>query len=324
MMEQNLLTIENLKKEFVVEKTLLGKPTVTLKAVDGVSLSIAKGENLGLVGESGCGKTTLGRMIVKLSEPTDGRIVFNGEDITHLDASKMRELRKSIQLIFQDPYASLNPRMTILQAVRAPLDAFGEGSLQERKERTIQMLEQVGLSREFIDKYPHEMSGGQRQRAAIARAMIIDPKLIVCDEPVSALDVSVRAQVLNLMKTLQQERGISYLFISHDLSVTHHLCDRIAVMYLGTIVEMADKDELYKNPIHPYTKALLSSIPLPDRDHKREKNSLEGDVPSPINPPKGCRFHTRCPFASESCSCDVPELREVKPGHFVACSLKKN
>lgn len=324
MMEQNLLTIENLKKEFVVEKTLLGKPTVTLKAVDGVSLSIAKGENLGLVGESGCGKTTLGRMIVKLSEPTDGRIVFNGEDITHLDASKMRELRKSIQLIFQDPYASLNPRMTILQAVRAPLDAFGEGSLQERKERTIQMLEQVGLSREFIDKYPHEMSGGQRQRAAIARAMIIDPKLIVCDEPVSALDVSVRAQVLNLMKTLQQERGISYLFISHDLSVTHHLCDRIAVMYLGTIVEMADKDELYKNPIHPYTKALLSSIPLPDRDHKREKNSLEGDVPSPINPPKGCRFHTRCPFASESCSFNVPELREVKPGHFVACSLEKN
>ena len=324
MTEQNLLTIENLKKEFVVEKTLLGKPTVTLKAVDGVSLSIAKGENLGLVGESGCGKTTLGRMIVKLSEPTDGRIVFNGEDITHLDAFKMRELRKSIQLIFQDPYASLNPRMTILQAVRAPLDAFGEGSLQERKERTIQMLEQVGLSREFIDKYPHEMSGGQRQRAAIARAMIINPKLIVCDEPVSALDVSVRAQVLNLMKTLQQERGISYLFISHDLSVTHHLCDRIAVMYLGTIVEMADKDELYKNPIHPYTKALLSSIPLPDRDHKREKNSLEGDVPSPINPPKGCRFHTRCPFASENCSFNVPELREVKPGHFVACSLEKN
>ncbi len=324
MTEQNLLTIENLKKEFVVEKTLLGKPTVTLKAVDGVSLSIAKGENLGLVGESGCGKTTLGRMIVKLSEPTDGRIVFNGEDITHLDSSKMRELRKSIQLIFQDPYASLNPRMTILQAVRAPLDAFGEGTFQERKEKTIQMLEQVGLSREFIDKYPHEMSGGQRQRAAIARAMIINPKLIVCDEPVSALDVSVRAQVLNLMKTLQQERGISYLFISHDLSVTHHLCDRIAVMYLGTIVEMAEKDELYKNPIHPYTKALLSSIPLPDRDHKREKTSLEGDVPSPINPPKGCRFHTRCPFASENCSFNVPELREVKPGHFVACSLEKN
>ncbi|HPY45246.1 MAG TPA: ATP-binding cassette domain-containing protein [Sphaerochaeta sp.] len=323
-MEKQLLHVENLRKEFVVNKTLMGKSLTILKAVDGVSFDIGKSEILGLVGESGCGKTTLGRMIVQLTEPTDGKIIFDGEDITHVRSSRMRNFRKDIQFIFQDPYASLNPRKTIVQAVRAPLDAFNEGTIPERNERVAAMLEQVGLSKEFLKKYPYEMSGGQRQRVAIARAMILRPKLIICDEPVSGLDVSVRAQVLNLMKTLQQNTGVSYLFISHDLSVTHHLCNRIAIMYLGKIVELADKEDFFRNPIHPYTKALLSSIPLADRDHKRNRDSIEGDVPSPLNPPSGCRFHTRCVSASEICSCEVPELIEILPRHYVACHLAES
>ncbi|MDO4564283.1 MAG: ATP-binding cassette domain-containing protein [Clostridia bacterium] len=318
-MNKVLLEINDIRKEFVKDKNLLGKAKSVLLAVDGVSLTIHEGEILGLVGESGCGKSTLGRMIVKLCEPTGGQILFEGADITYLKQKEMRDYRRQIQIIFQDPYASLNPRMTVLQAVRAPLDAFQMGTRAERDERTAEALSEVGLTAEYLKKYPHEMSGGQRQRAAIARAMILRPKLVVCDEPVSALDVSVRAQVLNLMKTLQQQKQAAYLFISHDLSVTHHLCDRIAVMYMGKLVETAEKDELYQKPLHPYTQALLASIPLPVREHKRKHVPLEGDVPSPLNPPKGCRFHERCKYAAEICKTEEPRLREVGCGHCIAC-----
>lgn len=320
-MSKVLLEIKNIRKEFVKDKTLLGKPKSVLKAVDDVSLSIQEGEILGLVGESGCGKSTLGRVVLRLIEPTDGQLIFNGQDITHISMKDMRSLRKELQLVFQDPYASLNPRMTIMQAIRAPLDAFHIGTNQQKNERVVEMLSEVGLTEDYLQKYPHEMSGGQRQRAAIARAMILDPKLVVCDEPVSALDVSVRAQVLNLMKTLQRNNNATYLFISHDLSVTHHLCDRIAVMYLGKIVELADKEELYSNPVHPYTQALLSAIPIPERSAHKNRILLEGDIPSPLNPPTGCRFHTRCKQALKQCAEETPCYREIAPGHFVACHL---
>ena len=316
-----LLETTELRKEFVKDKTLLGKPLSLLKAVDGVNLTIHEGEILGLVGESGCGKSTLGRMLVGLCEPTGGKITFDGKDITHLPQRELRAYRRDIQIVFQDPYASLNPRMTVLQAVRAPLDAFRVGTPSERDEKVRDTLLEVGLTEEYLKKYPHEMSGGQRQRAAIARAMILQPRLVVCDEPVSALDVSVRAQVLNLMKTLQQQNGAAYLFISHDLSVTHHLCGRIAVMYLGKVVELADKDALYDAPLHPYTQALLSAIPLPERSGRRVHASLQGDVPSPLNPPSGCRFHTRCQYCTARCREETPALRETRPGHFAACHL---
>lgn len=320
-MSKVLLEIKDIRKEFVKDKTLLGKPLSVLKAVDGVSLSIREGEIMGLVGESGCGKSTLGRVALRLIEPTDGQLIFDGQDITHVPAQEMRMLRREMQLVFQDPYASLNPRMTIMQAIRAPLDAFRIGSVQQRQEQVIEMMRKVGLTEEYVRKYPHEMSGGQRQRAAIARAMILNPKLVVCDEPVSALDVSVRAQVLNLMKNLQRDNNATYLFISHDLSVTHHLCDRIAVMYLGRLVEIADKDELYRKPVHPYTQALLSAIPMPERNAHRERILLEGDIPSPLQPPTGCRFHTRCKYATARCAENAPQLREISPGHFTACHL---
>ena len=291
----------------------------SLHAVDDVSLDIFRGETLGVVGESGCGKSTLGRSILRLIEPTSGELIYNGKDLRGLNKEEMREMRKKLQLIFQDPYASLNPRMTVLDLIKAPLDVFNIGTHDERIERVLEMMKLVGLTEEQMNRYPHEFSGGQRQRIVIARAIILSPEFVVCDEPVSALDVSVRAQVLNLLKELQAKRNLTYMFISHDLSVVKYISDRIAVMYLGRVVELATKDALYDTPLHPYTKALLEAIPLPEVGRKRSGMQLEGDVPSPINPPSGCYFHTRCPYAKDICSKEKPELKESRPGHWCAC-----
>lgn len=322
MEKEKTLLLETvcLKKHFPVGKTMNREKQVYLKAVDGIDLKIYEGEILGLVGESGCGKSTLGRTILRLYDVTDGDIIFYPHDITHSNFQQLKPLRKDMQMIFQDPFASLNPRMTIYESVREPLDVHNIGTEEERDKKVRELLEYVGLGENHIFKYPHEMSGGQRQRVVIARAVIMNPKFIVCDEPVSALDVSVRAQVLNLMRDLKESKNLSYLFISHDLSVVRYLCDRIAVMYLGKIVEIATKDELFNNPKHPYTKALLSAIPIPDVDVKMEKVVLQGDVPSPINPPKGCRFHTRCPYATEECGKYAPFMEHVTETHDVACS----
>ena len=291
----------------------------SLHAVDDVSLDIFRGETLGVVGESGCGKSTLGRSILRLIEPTSGELIYSGKDLRGLNKEEMREMRKKLQLIFQDPYASLNPRMTVLDLIKAPLDVFNIGTHDERIERVLEMMKLVGLTEEQMNRYPHEFSGGQRQRIVIARAIILSPEFVVCDEPVSALDVSVRAQVLNLLKELQAKRNLTYMFISHDLSVVKYISDRIAVMYLGRVVELATKDALYDTPLHPYTKALLEAIPLPEVGRKRSGMQLEGDVPSPINPPSGCYFHTRCPYAKDICSKEKPELKESRPGHWCAC-----
>lgn len=319
MPENPILTVHGLKKYFTVRSSLIKDHRAQLKAVDGVDLQVREGEALGLVGESGCGKSTLGKTIIRLYEPTGGTIEFKGQRIESLSGSKMRPIRKDLQIIFQNPYSSLNPRQTIFQAVKAPLKAFGLYTDPERNEKVEEMLDYVGLERGQMRKYPHEMSGGQRQRAVIARAMISGPELIICDEPVSALDASVRSQVLNLMRRLQRDRNISYIFISHDLSVVRYLCDRVAVMYLGRIVEYAEKRELFENPLHPYTKALLSAIPVPDVDAKTSRIILEGDVPSPLDPPSGCRFHTRCPEARPECAESEPELAEKTPNHSAAC-----
>lgn len=315
-MGDTLFKAVNLRKEFTISRN--GK-RLSLKAVNNVSFEIAEGETIGLVGESGCGKSTLGKASLKLLKPTSGELYFQGQRIDEYGYKQMLPLRKDMQMIYQDPFTSLNPKMRINQIIDAPLEAFGMGTKSERLEKVVAMMDNVGLSTEYLYKYPHEMSGGQRQRVVIARAMISNPKFVVCDEPVSALDVSVRAQVLNLMNDLQKETGVAYLFISHDLSVVRFLCKNIIVMYLGKIVETAKCADLFSNPLHPYVQALLSAIPIPDVGVKREHVVLRGDVPSPISIPSGCKFHTRCPYAKVICSEKEPELREIAPGHRTAC-----
>ena len=318
-----LLETKGLRKYFTGKKGLFNPNPPIVKAVDDIDLTIRKGETLGLVGESGCGKSTLGRTILKLIPMTSGQVLYEGQDIAAYDKKKMWEMRKKMQIIFQDPYSSLNPRMTVFDLVSAPLQVFGIGSREEQKEMVISMLSDVGLDKQYLNRFPHEFSGGQRQRIGIARALILNPEFVVCDEAVSALDVSVRAQVLNLMKKMQKKRNLTYLFISHDLSVVRHVSDRVAVMYLGSVVEVAGKKELYTSPRHPYTQALLSAIPIPDANRKRNRIILEGDVPSAYNPPSGCKFHTRCPYAGEKCRTEVPLLKPVgEEGHLVACHRK--
>lgn len=319
--ERPLLEVRNLKKYFYGNRKLFSKTQSVVKAVNDVSFTVNQGETFGIVGESGCGKSTLGRTVIQLLKPTEGEVLYNGVDLVGLPAEDMRRLRQEIQIIFQDPYASLNPRMTVRELIQAPLDVFSNLSAQDKLGKVKEIMAKVGLREDDMAKYPHEFSGGQRQRIVIARALIMNPRFIFCDEPVSALDVSVRAQVLNLMKDIQRDLGLTYLFISHDLSVVRFLCDRIAVMYLGRIVELADKDELYNNPMHPYTQALLSAIPVPDVDAASERILLEGDLPSPYNPPSGCLFHTRCRYATERCKTEVPQMHEVCAGHCVACHL---
>ncbi len=321
MQNETLVQINQLSKQFVTAKTFTGKPLKRVQAVDGVDLTIHKGETLGIVGESGCGKSTLGRSILRLIEPTSGEIFYRGENILGYNKEEMRNMRKKMQLIFQDPYASLNPRMTVLELIRAPLDAFGIGTMAERTEQVGEIMKLVGMQESQMNRYPHEFSGGQRQRIVIARALVLNPEFVVCDEPVSALDVSVRSQVLNLIKELQAHKDLTYMFISHDLSVVKYVSDRIAVMYLGRVVEIAEKEEFYAHPLHPYTQALLSAIPIPDVDVSTKRIILEGDVPSPLKPPSGCHFHTRCRYATEQCRQGRPPLREEAPGHYVACHL---
>ncbi|NLY52310.1 MAG: dipeptide ABC transporter ATP-binding protein [Firmicutes bacterium] len=317
-----LLEVKDLVKHFPIYKGwLISKQIGSVKAVDGISFSINRGETLGLVGESGCGKSTTGRLILRLIEATSGEVWFEGQNVLNLGREEMRELRKDMQIIFQDPYASLNPRMTVGDIIGEPLRIHGIATGREKDKRVRELLEVVGLSSYHARRYPHEFSGGQRQRIGVARALAVNPKLIICDEPVSALDVSIQAQVINLLQDLQEEYGLTYLFIAHDLSVVKHISDRVAVMYLGKIVELTDKDSLYENPLHPYTKALLSAIPIPDPTLVRERTLLEGDVPSPINPPAGCRFHTRCPVAEDICRHEEPVFADVGGGHYVACHL---
>ncbi|MCS6936781.1 MAG: dipeptide ABC transporter ATP-binding protein [Candidatus Bipolaricaulota bacterium] len=318
-----LLEVKNLKKYFPVRRGVFRRVVAHVKAVDGVSFFIREGETLGLVGESGCGKTTVGRTVLRLLDPTEGEILFyqNGKpiDIAKIPNRKMKPLRRQMQIIFQDPYSSLNPRMTIGDIIAEPLLVHGVGTPKEREARVRQLLEAVGLNPQYIKRYPHEFSGGQRQRIGIARALALEPKLIICDEPVSALDVSIQAQVINLLEDLQKEFGLTYLFIAHDLSVVRHISNRVAVMYLGQIVEMAETEELFRNPKHPYTEALLSAVPVPDPDYERERIILKGDVPSPVNPPSGCRFHPRCPYAQEICKQKEPSLVDIGGEHFVSC-----
>lgn len=310
----DLVLIRNLVKHFPVDNS-----DDVVKAVDGISFGIKTGETLGLVGESGCGKSTVGRCILRLIEPTSGEVWFQDRNVLTLSKKDIRPLRREMQIIFQDPYASLNPRLSILSIIAEPLVIHGIGNSTEQKDRVAELLKKVGLDPNYMYRYPHEFSGGQRQRLGVARALALNPKLIIADEPVSALDVSVQAQVVNLLQDLQQEFGLTYLFISHGLAVVEHISTRVAVMYLGKIVEIATSADLYENPLHPYTQALLSAIPIPDPKMKRKRIILKGDVPTPINPPSGCRFRTRCPIASEECAAVVPELKEISPGHFSAC-----
>ena len=321
-MAQELLKVNDLKQHFPIKGGMLGRTVNHVKAVDGVSFAIKEGETVSIVGESGCGKSTTGRAILRLDEPTSGEIEFQGKDLLSISKSEMRKMRKDLQIIFQDPYASINPRQTVRQILYEAMEIQNAVPKKDRENRIKELMDTVGLGPHQIDRYPHEFSGGQRQRIGIARALSVDPKLIVCDEAVSALDVSIQAQVINLLKKLQRELKLTYLFISHDLGVVRHISDRVIVMYLGRIVEIGDKKSVFDQSQHPYTKALLSAIPVPDPANKADRIILKGDVPSPIDPPEGCRFHTRCPFATDKCRTETPELHTtdyLKEGHMAAC-----
>lgn len=321
MSREILLSVKDIKKWFPVDDRLFGKPTSYVKAVDGVSFDVYRNEVLGLVGESGCGKTTISRSILGLATPTEGSIHFEGKELVGMKKKELREMRSDLQIVFQDPYSSLSPRMRVIDTIMEPMEIQKRGTKQDRIRRAEELLEIVGLEKSFAYRYPHEFSGGQRQRIGIARVLAANPKFIICDEPVSALDVSVRSQILNLLLELKRDFDLTVLFISHDLSVVEYVCDRIVVMYLGKVMEVANRDDLYRNPLHPYTKALLSAIPIPDPKHKKDRIIIEGDTPSPIDPPKGCRFCTRCANAQEICRTEMPELREIEPNHCVACHL---
>ncbi|RME12238.1 MAG: ABC transporter ATP-binding protein [Ardenticatenia bacterium] len=323
-MSDVLLDVQGLKMYFpITEGIVIQRHVGDVKAVDNISFTVRRGETLGLVGESGCGKSTTGRAILQLYRPTAGHVYFDGVDLTELKGEELRRMRRRMQMIFQDPYASLNPRMTVGDIVGEPLEVHGIAKGKAKLDRVAELLEVVGLNPYFVTRYPHEFSGGQRQRIGIARALAVNPDFIVCDEPISALDVSIQAQVINLLEDLQAQFGLTYLFIAHDLSVVRHISDRVAVMYLGKIVELADRNELYENPLHPYTQALLSAVPIPDPEieAKRKRIILTGDVPSPVNPPSGCRFHTRCPVVIDICKEVEPEFKDAGGGHYVACHL---
>lgn len=323
-MAEPLVKAKDLKKYFPIHGGVFGGVIAWVKAVDEISFEIYKGETLGLVGESGSGKTTAGKTILQLYRPTAGEVYFEGKPINNLRGEELRKLRRDMQIIFQDPYGSLNPRMPISEIIGEPLIVHGIAkNKKEALERVVEVMELVGLRPEYLNRYPHEFSGGQRQRIGIARAIVLNPKFVVCDEPVSALDVSIQSQVINLLNDLQEKLNLTYLFIAHDLAVIRHMCDRVVVMYLGKIMEVAENQELFENPLHPYTQALLSAVPVPDPEVKKERIILKGDIPSPINPPSGCVFHTRCPIAMPVCKEVKPELKEVKPGHFVACHAVK-
>lgn len=319
----DLVQVQHLVKYFPVRAGLMQRVVNWVKAVDDVSFNVKKGETLGMVGESGCGKTTIGRSMLRLVEPTSGSVRYEGKDVLKLRGNELKDVRRHMQIIFQDPYASLDPRVPIGESVMEGLHIHKIGTRQERYDLMIDTLKKVGLEDYHARRYPHEFSGGQRQRIGIARALALRPNFIICDEPVSALDVSIQSQVLNILKDLQKEFGLTYLFIAHNLSVVEHISDRVAVMYLGKMVELASRDDLFRQPLHPYTRALMSAIPIPDPRLKREREVLKGDVPSPLNPPKGCRFHPRCPIAVEICSQQEPEFREALPNHWVACWMVK-
>jgi len=316
---KDLLVVQDLVKYFPVKSGLLQKVVAWVQAVDRVNFTVKSGETLGLVGESGCGKTTVGRTVLRLIPATDGKVFFEDKDVFALDKKELKALRRDMQIVFQDPYSSLDPRMPVGQSIAEGLGVHNIGNRKERNEVVFEMLNRVGMRRDHARRYPHEFSGGQRQRIGIARALTLQPKLIICDEPVSALDVSVQATVLNILEDLQEDMGLTYIFIAHDLSVVEHISDRVAVMYVGKMVELADREELYKNPLHPYTQALMSAIPIPDPTLKRERVILTGDVPSPLNPPSGCRFHPRCPVVMDICSEEEPVYKDVGSGHFAAC-----
>jgi oligopeptide/dipeptide ABC transporter ATP-binding protein len=320
-MNEPLLEVKDLKKYFPIKAGVLQRTTGHVKAVDGVSFQVNRGETLGLVGESGCGKSTVGRTIVRLYDKIEGSVLYNGQNIYDISKKELRSLRPHMQLVFQDPFNSLNPRMKVGEMIGEALVDHGICTASEMREKVMSVLDICGLSHYHYDRFPHEFSGGQRQRIGIARALILDPDFIVLDEPVSALDVSIQAQIINLLYDLQQKQNLTYLFISHDLSVVEHICQKVAVMYLGSVVELASRDELFKQPLHPYTKALLSAVPIPDPELKRERIILKGDIPSPANPPTGCKFHTRCPIAEDICKERVPEFLNVGGGHHVACHL---
>ena len=318
--KEKILEVKDLKKYFPLGKGKLKPDKPYVKAVDGISLDLYEGETLGLVGESGCGKSTLGRTILRLHEPTSGEVIFKGQDISKLSKKEMRKLREDIQFIFQDPYSSLNPRMNVFNILSEPLIAHGKFKRGPELEAYVKdLMEKCGLPSYYCYRYPHQFSGGQRQRIGIARSLALSPSFIICDEPVSALDVSIQSQIINLMMDLQEEQNISYIFISHDLSVVKHISDRVGVMYLGSMVELGDKDEIYSNPQHPYTRALMAAIPIPDPDKRSDMKLIEGEIPSNVNTPKGCKFHPRCPFAKDICKTEVPEVKEIKPRHFVQC-----